>query len=69
MEMQAMETVLRRRTFIAGAALAAPSLATMAQAADDTIARRFAEPLSAHDIDAFAEDYGNHQVSAAAGPG
>ena len=68
--MQAMETALRRRTFVAGAALAAPWLATKARAADDTIARRFAETLSAHDIDAFAalftEDY--HQVSAAAGP-
>ena len=67
-----METALRRRTFIAGAALAAPWLATKARAADDTIARRFAETLSAHDIDAFAalfaEDYVNHQVSAAAAP-
>jgi steroid delta-isomerase-like uncharacterized protein len=65
---------MRRRTVIAGAALlaAAPWTAKRAQAADASIAERFAQTLSAHDIDAlaalYAEDYVNHQVSAAAPP-
>jgi steroid delta-isomerase-like uncharacterized protein len=62
---------MRRRTWIAGAALigAAPLLAR-ANAADIAIAERFAQTLSAHDIDAFAalfaDAYINHQASAAA---
>jgi steroid delta-isomerase-like uncharacterized protein len=65
---------MRRRTLIAGAALAlaAPSLARRAEAADAMIARRFADALTAHNLDAFAdlfaEDYVNHQTSAAAPP-
>jgi steroid delta-isomerase-like uncharacterized protein len=65
---------MRRRTMIAGVALvgAAPLLARTAQAADASIAERFAQTLSAHDLDAFAaliaEDYVNHQASAAAPP-
>ena len=65
---------MRRRTLIAGAALAgaAPFLVHRGGAADASIAVRFAAALSAHDIDAFAalfaEDYVNHQVSAAAPP-
>jgi len=62
---------MRRRTLIAGAALigAAPFVA---RAADGSIAERFAQTLSAHDLDAFAalfaEGYVNHQASAAAPP-
>ena len=65
---------MRRRILIGGAAVAAaaPCLAWTAQAADASIAERFAQTLSAHDIDAFAalfaEGYVNHQVSAAAPP-
>jgi predicted SnoaL-like aldol condensation-catalyzing enzyme len=65
---------MRRRTVIAGAALlaSAPWSSKRVQAADASIAERFAETLSAHDIDAFAalvaEGYVNHQVSAAAPP-
>ena len=65
---------MRRRLFIAGAALAgaAPLLARRSRAADASIAVRFAAALSAHDIDVFAalfsEAYVNHQVSAAAPP-
>ena len=64
---------MRRRTFLAGAALAAAPLASRpAEAADAAMARKFALALSAHDIDAFADlfgdDYVNHQVSAAAAP-
>ncbi len=63
-----------RRSFIAGGALAgsAALLARRAGAADATIARRFADALSAHDLDVFAalfaENYVNHQASAAAPP-
>ncbi len=63
---------MRRRTMIVGAALlgAAPLLARTAQAADGSIAERFAQMLSVHDLDAFAalfaEGYVNHQASAAA---
>jgi len=65
---------MRRRTFIAGAALAgsAPLLERATNAAEDSIVERFAATLSAHDIDAFAslfaEGYVNHQVSAASPP-
>ena len=65
---------MRRRTWIAGVALlaSAPWIAKRAGAADASIAERFAQSLSAHDIDAFAalfaEDFVNHQVSAAAPP-
>jgi steroid delta-isomerase-like uncharacterized protein len=65
---------MRRRFFIAGAALAgaSPWLAQKTRAADASVAERFAAALSAHDIDAFAalfaEDFVNHQVSAAAPP-
>lgn len=65
---------MHRRTLIAGAALlgAAPLVARTAAAAAQTVAEQFAATLGAHDIDAFAalfaEDYVNHQVSAAAPP-
>jgi steroid delta-isomerase-like uncharacterized protein len=65
---------MRRRTLIAGAALlgAAPLIVRAAKAADISIAERFAATLSAHDLDAFAalfaDDYVNHQLSAAAPP-
>ena len=65
---------MRRRTLVAGGALAgaAALLASQAKDADATIARRFADALSAHNLDAFAglfaEDYVNHQASAAAPP-
>jgi steroid delta-isomerase-like uncharacterized protein len=62
---------MRRRSFIVGAA-AAPLAARPVFAADVSILERFAATLSAHDIDAFAalfaENYVNHQVSAAAPP-
>jgi steroid delta-isomerase-like uncharacterized protein len=59
---------------IAGAAVvgAAPLIARAVKAADISIAERFAAMLSAHDLDAFAalfaDDYVNHQLSAAAPP-
>ncbi len=65
---------MRRRTFLTGAAVAAaaPLASGRAVAADATMARKFADALTAHDIDAFsdlfADDYVNHQVSAAAPP-
>jgi steroid delta-isomerase-like uncharacterized protein len=64
---------MRRRTFLAGAALAAAPIASgRADAADASVALKFADALNAHDIDAFAnlfaDDYVNHQVSAAAPP-
>ncbi len=56
----------------AGAALAVPGVATASAARPRDIARQFAARLSAHDIDGFsalfAEDYVNHQNSAAAPP-
>jgi steroid delta-isomerase-like uncharacterized protein len=73
-ERQFKEQDMRRRTLIAGAALigAAPLVVRAAVAESASIAERFAQTLSAHDIDAFAalyaEDYVNHQVSAAAPP-
>ncbi len=63
---------MRRRTLVTGGALAgaAAILGRKVQAADATITRRFADSLSAHDLDAFAalfaEGYVNHQASAAA---
>ncbi|WP_407176983.1 ester cyclase [Bradyrhizobium sp. STM 3562] len=63
-----------RRTILAvlGAATLAPSLARADTAAPRQVAEAFAATLSAHDIDAFAalfaDDYVNHQVSAAAPP-
>jgi predicted ester cyclase len=66
-----------RRSLIAGAALlGASALATpgpvRAQGTGESLVDRFAATLSAHDIPAFAalfaEDYVNHQVSAATGP-
>jgi steroid delta-isomerase-like uncharacterized protein len=68
------EQDMRRRTLIAGAALigAAPLVVRAAIADSASIAERFAQTLSAHDMDAFAalfaEGYVNHQVSAAAPP-
>ena len=65
---------MRRRNFVASGALAgaATLLGRQAKAADATIARRFADALTAHNLDAFAdlfaEGYVNHQVSAAAPP-
>ena len=64
---------MRRRTFLAGAALAASPMATVrAGAADASMAQKFADALTAHDLDAFAalfaDDFVNHQVSAAAPP-
>jgi steroid delta-isomerase-like uncharacterized protein len=62
---------MRRRALIAGAALmgVAP---LVSRAAGATIADRFAQTLSAHDLDAFAalfaDRYVNHQFSAAAPP-
>jgi steroid delta-isomerase-like uncharacterized protein len=62
---------MRRRTFLTAAA-AASLLPTGAKAADASMARKFADALSSHDIDAFADlfadDYVNHQVSVAAPP-
>jgi steroid delta-isomerase-like uncharacterized protein len=65
---------MRRRFLIAGGALvgAAPFVALSSKAASTSIVERFAESLSAHDLDAFAalfaDDYVNHQMSAAAPP-
>ena len=65
---------MRRRTLVAGGALAgaAAVLPRRAKADDAMIAGRFAATLSAHDIDAFAalfaEGYVNHHASAAAPP-
>ncbi len=65
---------MRRRTFLTGAAVAAaaPLASGRAYAADGVMARKFADALTAHDINAFsdlfAEDYVNHQASAAAPP-
>ncbi len=64
---------MRRRTFLIGAALAAAPMASgRADAADASMVQKFADALNAHDIDAFADliadDYVNHQVSAAAPP-
>ncbi len=62
-----------RRSLIAAAAMAGGVLAVPARAQEDvtrSVAERFAATLNAHDIAAFAalfaDDYVNHQVSAAA---
>jgi steroid delta-isomerase-like uncharacterized protein len=68
------EAFLQRRTLISGAALiaTAPFVLRKATAAGASIVEKFAQTLSAHDLDAFAElfaeDYVNHQSSAAAHP-
>jgi steroid delta-isomerase-like uncharacterized protein len=64
---------MRRRTLILGAAaLSGAPLAGWARAASVSIVERFAETLNAHDLNAFAalfaDDYVNHQLSAAAPP-
>jgi predicted ester cyclase len=65
---------MRRRLIIAATGLAGLCFGTRAQAANDGAAllARFASTLTAHDINAFAtlfaEDYVNHQTSAAAPP-
>jgi steroid delta-isomerase-like uncharacterized protein len=64
---------MRRRTFLVGAAVSAASIASRpAGAADASMARKFADALNRRDIkafaDLFAENYVNHQVSAAAPP-
>jgi steroid delta-isomerase-like uncharacterized protein len=66
--MQNRRQVLAGGLFLTGA-MAAPAAAQSA-ASPRSLAERFAATLSAHDIDAFsdlfADDYVNHQVSAAA---
>ena len=62
---------MRRRHFLSGVALmAATPVAASADADASGIVERFAAALNAHDIaafaDLFAEDYVNHQRSAAA---
>ncbi|WP_322011216.1 ester cyclase [Paraburkholderia sp. J12] len=63
-----------RRQIVIGGLLGAGGLGMSARAFSDTgsIARQFAERLSAHDIEGFgalfADDYVNHQTSAAAPP-
>jgi predicted ester cyclase len=65
-----------RRMLMAAGVLAGSALALPARALDDAgtraLAERFAATLSAHDIAAFAalfaDDYVNHQISAAAPP-
>jgi steroid delta-isomerase-like uncharacterized protein len=65
-----------RRLFLAligaGTALGVPGIAMASAASPRDLARQFAATLSAHDIDGFAalfaEDYINHQNSAAAPP-
>ena len=64
---------MRRRTLIlSAAALGAAPLTRRVRAAGVSIIARFAETLTAHDLDAFAalfaDDYVNHQLSAAAHP-
>ena len=62
----------RRKLLMAGATVAAGALASgaLAQSGTAPLPDRFAAALSAHDMkafaDLFAEDYINHQVSAAA---
>jgi steroid delta-isomerase-like uncharacterized protein len=66
--------VVQRRQFLSSAALvaAAASISSAAEAEDDAtvLIQRFATTLSAHDMtafaDLFADDYINHQKSAAA---
>src|SRR5882757_9678309 len=63
----------RRKFLLAAASVAAGAISATALAQDNgsqSLPERFAAALSAHDIkafaDLFAEDYVNHQVSAAA---
>jgi steroid delta-isomerase-like uncharacterized protein len=64
----------RRQVLVGGLLLTAAAGPAVAQApaSPRTLAERFAATLSAHDIDAFADlfadNYVNHQVSAAAPP-
>ncbi len=64
---------MRRRTLILStAALGAAPLVGRTRAAGVSVVERFAATLTAHDLDAFAalfaDDYVNHQLSAAAPP-
>jgi steroid delta-isomerase-like uncharacterized protein len=64
---------MQRRTLIlSAAALGAAPLVGRTLAASVSIVERFAATLTAHDLDAFAtlfaDDYVNHQLSAAAPP-
>ena len=65
---------MRRRTLILSAAAlgAAPLILRTARAASASMVEKFAQTLSAHDLDAFAalfaDGYVNHQSSAAAHP-
>jgi predicted ester cyclase len=67
-----METDMDRRTVMMGLALAAPLTVEAAaeSAAENPVIAAFAKTLSAHDIGGFAalfaDDYVNHQMSAAA---
>jgi steroid delta-isomerase-like uncharacterized protein len=68
-----METNMDRRTVMVGFAIAGSGVLTATAAqlgAESPLIAAFAKTLSAHDIDGFAalfaEDYVNHQVSAAA---
>jgi steroid delta-isomerase-like uncharacterized protein len=62
----------RRQIIIGGALLASGVAATGVHAASGSLADEFAARLSAHDIEGFAalfaDDYVNHQLSAAAPP-
>jgi steroid delta-isomerase-like uncharacterized protein len=65
---------MHRRLFLSGGALACCAIAAPAEADADAgaVIERFAAALSAHDMaafgDLFADDYVNHQKSAAAPP-
>jgi predicted SnoaL-like aldol condensation-catalyzing enzyme len=64
---------MRRRTLIfSAAALGVAPFVRRATAASTSVVERFAATLTAHDLDAFgalfADDYVNHQLSAAAPP-
>src|SRR5580704_1517247 len=68
-----MKTVMDRRTVMMGFAIAGSGALTAAAAqsrVENPLIAAFAKTLSAHDIDGFAalfaEDYVNHQMSAAA---
>jgi steroid delta-isomerase-like uncharacterized protein len=71
MNRKTTDALVRRRTVIGGALLASAA-SFVAKAADASIVERFAATLSAHDLEAFAalfaDDYVNHQLSAAAPP-
>jgi steroid delta-isomerase-like uncharacterized protein len=68
-----METAMDRRTVMMGLAIAGSGVVSAAAAqsgAENPLIAAFAKTLSAHDIDGFAalfaEDYVNHQMTAAA---